>query len=90
MPENELNVRLQKLHDELAAADKLDEETRENLRTLLVDIEKLLDQGCDGFQEGESSLIRSLDEHIRQLETEHPSLSSAVQQIVDGLSSLGI
>jgi len=86
----ELNRMLAALHGELARAQRLDEETKNNLLALFGDIQSLL-QGKPAKPDREKkSLIADLDDHVRDLEAGHPSLSSAIERLVDMLSGMGI
>jgi hypothetical protein len=83
-----LQEQLKSLHGELARTRSVDPPTRELLIALLTDITRLLGQA--GGATEQQSVIERLDELAVQFEAEHPSLGSALRQVVDTLSKAGI
>ena len=77
MREQQLRQRLEALHTELQRADTIDERTRELLRSVLDDIEDLLErkqkQGTPP-----DSIIERLREAVRAFENTHPTLTNAI------------
>jgi len=68
---------LEQLHTELQRADTIDDRSRELLRSVLGDIEDLLERKQKVGTEPES-IIEQLREAVRAFETTHPTLTSAV------------
>ena len=81
--------RLEALHTELSKTGSVDRESRELLITLLTDITRVLQQSTRDIAE-QQSLAGRLDELAVQFEAEHPSLGSAIRQVVDTLGKAGI
>ena len=85
----DLRERLETLHSELGRTDSVDPDSRQLLITLLSDITRVLQRS--GSNEAEQhSLAERLDELAVQFEAEHPSLGTAVRQVVDTLAKAGI
>lgn len=87
MPTEELNRNLQELHRRLEGTVSIDPATRESLKELLKDIERLLETSPPAKP---SSVVAELESHFLQLSEEHPALAAGIRQLVDGLNSLGI
>jgi hypothetical protein len=90
MDDPELHEALVKLHQELEQADDLDDESREQLKHLMVDIRTVLDRQPPSAEEEDESLVDQLSESIQQYEVSHPSLTAALQHALDILSGAGI
>lgn len=86
----ELNRMLADLHGELVRTQRLDAETKNNLRALFGDIQNLLQGKPAQPGREKKNLIAALDDHVLKLEAGHPSLSSAIEHLVDMLSGMGI
>ncbi len=80
-----LNQTLEKLHTELTHAEAVDDETREKLVALAADIERLAEQP-DNLE----TLTDSVQDYMLKFETEHPQLTSALNQVSAALANLGI
>lgn len=93
MAENrdELADTLQRLHAQLAEAERIDPELRELLRNALDEIRDALDQGggAGGAGEGES-LGDRLAEMTQHFEDSHPALAATIGRLVNTLANLGI
>lgn len=95
MDKQQLLATLETLHTELAGAEKieakqLDDETRKQLQTITADIQQLLGQSEAVSRAELEPVTASIQDMILQFETEHPSLTSALNRIASGLSNLGI
>lgn len=89
---SELHERLAALHMQLEQTQSVDPQSRELLLALMADIARLLG-GPDtaGEQAGEEEgVTQRLDELAVQFEAEHPSLGTAIRQLVDTLGKAGI
>lgn len=94
MPEQRLRDTLQRLHDDLAAEPDLDGETATMLGDILADITRLLDDraGADPDAQGaqDDSLAGRLASATGDFEATHPRLTTAVTQLAEALSAMGI
>jgi len=92
MDSRELRETLESLKNELASADKLDAPTRESLEALSAEIHRRLDgtSNPDDSPTGEASLTDQLQDYLLEIETEHPKLTRAVNQVAAALANLGI
>jgi hypothetical protein len=89
MREQHLRQMLEQLHTELQRADTIDDRSRELLRSVLGDIEDLLERKQKRGTQPES-IIQQLREVVRAFETTHPSLTSAIGRVAEALAGLGI
>ena len=95
MDKTELQQTLAQVHTELADAQAVDQDTRALLTTLTNDIQRLLEKDeapptkpdSDTDDGPLSKQVRGL---VLQFESEHPKLTTALNQVADGLASLGI
>lgn len=85
----DLHRRLESLHQELAKTTAVDAAARALLITLVGDITRLLGQSNLSASE-HHTLTERLDELAVHFEAEHPALGSAIRQIMDTLSRVGI
>lgn len=81
MKEQRVAAIVHEIHQLLAAADDLDEEAKEALRTAADEIDSRLE---------DESTLDTLRERIERFEGEHPTLTEAVRRLVNQLSDLGI
>jgi hypothetical protein len=79
---------LAKLHEELVRASRVDPESRELLRKLASDIERLVDR--PGSQRPAESHRPRLGELAAKFEAEHPALAETVREIIDALAKAGL
>lgn len=89
MNKHHLQGVLQDLHAELERTEVLAEDEKALLRHVNEDVERLLARTGDTPQH-EESLGDRLQENIALFETSHPSLTVAMQRVLDGLSQSGI
>jgi hypothetical protein len=80
---------LEQLHTELQRADTIDDRSRELLRSVLGDIQDLLERKQKRGTEPES-IIEQLRVAVRAFETTHPTLTSAIGRVADALAGIGI
>jgi hypothetical protein len=84
----ELKHKLTALHAELERTVSVDLQTHELLVVLLGDITRLLGQPKSADEQ--QSLTERLDELAVKFEAEHPTLGTAIRQVVDALAKAGI
>jgi predicted component of type VI protein secretion system len=87
--EQHLRQMLEQLHTELQRTDTIDERSRELLRSVLGDIEALLERKQERGAQPESITAR-LREAVRAFETTHPTLTDAINGVADALAKMGI
>lgn len=90
MPEQQhLRQTLEQLHAELQRADALDDRSRELLRSVLDDIEDLLERAEKSGKRPES-ITERLRDAVGAFEETHPRLTEAIGGVVDALAKMGI
>jgi uncharacterized protein DUF4404 len=87
--ERHLRQTLEQLHSEIQRADTIDDRSRELLRSVLGDIEDLLERKQPRGTEP-VSVVDRLREAVRAFEKTHPALTSAIGRVADALAGLGI
>jgi len=97
MDKSEILKTLEKVHAELADAESIDEETRQLLTTLTEDIQRLSEQSDEASAENvepPSAEVQDLAAQVQDLvlkfETDHPQLTTALNQVAGALANLGI
>jgi hypothetical protein len=90
MDDSELRDTLEKLHQELEQTVNLDDESRQRLQHLMIDIRTVLDREGPSSTEQYQSLGDQLKEAIQRYELSHPSLTSALNHALNILSGIGI
>jgi uncharacterized protein DUF4404 len=85
---NSLQRALAQLHAELAGAPRLDEKSRQMLRSALADIERLLSEG--GAAPALEAAPHRLESLAVSFEADHPSLAASVRQFIDLLGRAGL
>ena len=88
MDNTELRKLLEQLHEEIEHAGSVDEGNRELMQQLWEDIHELLKR--TEATPARSSAVRRLEQGIEQLETDHPSLTALLTQLLETLSNAGI
>ncbi len=94
---------LAQLHTELAGAHRLDAKSRQLLRSVLGDIERLLREGSSSTSTAAASTAAStaaastaqsaphrLEALAVSFEADHPSLAASVRQFIDLLGRAGL
>jgi hypothetical protein len=89
MGNEELRAKLTSLHEQLSTATEVDGRSRELLRTLLLDIERLLDQPVTGTPAAEAHEHR-LEELATRFEAGHPAIAGVLRQLIDSLGKAGL
>ena len=87
--ERHLRQMLEQLHTELQRADAVDDRSRELLRSVLGDIEDLLERKRKRGTQAES-IIERLREAVRAFEKTHPTLTKTIGGVADALAGIGI
>ena len=90
MDPQQLHETLRQLHAELERAEAVDDESRELLRSLVADIQAVLDRPARAPGHETESLGERLREAMQRFEVSHPALSAAVEQVLNTLSGAGI
>lgn len=88
MDSDALRKSLEQLHAELARAPRVDAESRELLRHLSADIDRLVTQ--PGSQQAGPSHRPRLKELEVRFELEHPALAQTVRELIDTLGKAGL
>ena len=91
MDKSELRTTLEKVHAELANAESVDDDTRELLTALTDDLERLSSDQTEGESaEHVGPLSARVHDLVLRFETDHPRLTTALNQVADALANLGI
>ena len=91
MPHRALNDALQRLQDELNAAEPMDPASIERLEALQTQIEEVLAQSGNPRKEHTPhELMGRLEEFAKAFETTHPHLTSPANNLINTLSNMGI
>jgi hypothetical protein len=88
MESDVLRKSLEKLHAELAHAPSVDAESRELLRRLSTDIDRLV--ALPGSQQAGPSHRPRLQELEVRFEAEYPALAQTVREVIDALGKAGL
>ena len=88
MRERHLRQMLEQLHTELQRTDTIDDRSRQLLRSVLDDIEDLLERKEKRVQP--ESIVERLREAVRAFETTHPTLTDTIGGVADALAKMGI
>ncbi len=81
---------LENLHKVLSKAEQVDNDSKELLRSLMFDIQKLLDKKVEDAENKKHNIIDDLKESAVKFEATHPELSGAINIVITGLSNLGV
>ena len=90
MNPSEIQKTLQTLHAELSSTSEVDDKTRTLLTTLADDIQRLSDPETTQTAEEVESLTEQVQEVVLKFETDHPALTTILNQISAALANLGI
>jgi len=92
MNTTELRSKLKSLHEALTHSPAVDAESKLLLRTLLQDIEKVLEQPLPGEAAVSSAPAHAsrLEEYAGRFDAGHPALSGLLRQVVELLGRAGI
>jgi len=92
-PRESLQQSLARLHADLSAAPRVDPRSRELLREVLADIERVLKQTASGAEADAQRSDRSvprLEALAIEFDAEHPALAGSLRQLVDLLGRAGL
>ena len=81
---------LENLHRELIKAEKVDDNSKELLRGIMADIQRLLDSDTETPHKSKHSIIEDLKDSARKFELSHPELAGAINIVINSLSNIGI
>ena len=90
MNQNELQKTLETLRSELQRADSVDENTRDLLTVLAKDIQRLSEQDAGQSADDVEPLSERVQDLVLKFETEHPQLTTVLNQVSAALANLGI
>ena len=90
MDKNSLRDLVTKLHGELTEALREDPKSRERLRDLMKDINRLIDKPTVMPSSPHGSLPDRLERVAVQFEADHPTLAASARRLVDLLGEVGI
>jgi len=90
MDRSELRKTLEQVQDELANAESVDDKTRQLLTTLTDDIRRLSEQSGRASAESVEPLTDQVQDLVLQFESDHPRLTTALNQVAGALANLGI
>ena len=81
----ELKAKLSQLQQNLAAVNKLDDDSRKMLEQVDTDIQRLLNDG--GQEDG---LSERLEQQAVAFEERHPAVAGVMKDIMDVLAKMGV
>ena len=81
---------LDQLHNELEVTHSIDDKSRELLRSVMNDIQQLLEQSSEDSLSQRNTAIGQLTNTIHHFENSHPTLVSIIRNLIDTLSNIGI
>jgi len=81
---------LENLQNELSGVQHVDTDKQQKLQTIAADIQQLLTQDGDLSSAEIDPVHASIQDLLLHFESEHPSLTAALNQVAAGLSNLGI
>lgn len=90
MNREQLQQTLATLKYELTKSESVDAETRAMLGTLADEIYRLAESENPGHPDEVEPLSAQLQDFVLKFETDHPQLTSAVNQVSSALANLGI
>jgi len=90
MDKDSLHDLAAKLHSELSDALRADPKSRETLREVMQDINRLIDARADEAAAPHGSLPGKLERIAVQFEADHPTLAASARRLVDLLGEVGI
>jgi Domain of unknown function (DUF4404) len=81
------NDSLKQLQDELTRVETDDEATKTTIRSMAVDVQKLIDEEATGDHK---SVLDQLNAAITQFEGKHPTVALAITQAINALVDGGV
>lgn len=80
---------MDQLHGELSKLKIIDEDLREHLYQIMVDIEVLLDESEIAVEHHRDSLIHRMKRVVDDFEVSHPELTTILGDMAESLSRMG-
>lgn len=90
MKERQLHVVIRELHAELKKTEAADDQAQEHIQILLQEIETLIQEPDKVPAHRYQQFLERLKESVQYFEASHRSLTSAVSQVINALSGIGI
>ena len=90
MEQEQLRQTLEHLHAELQQVRAVDDASRRLLVHLVADVQGLLDGAGEDLPPRDLPLAERLQEGIQQFQGTHPTLTLAMERVLDTLSQTGI
>jgi len=91
MENQEFRTLLEKLHQEIEQTETVDEKGQQLLGELETDIRDLLERSHGAVTaQPAPTMLQSLEDAIAHMEVTHPTLASALTQLLSVLSNAGI
>lgn len=90
MNQTELQKTLETLQSELSSATSVDDATRAKLAALAEDIRRLSEQETTDSDDELGPLSTRVQDLVLKFETDHPQLTTALNQVSAALANLGI
>lgn len=90
MDQEQLRERLEHLQAELQQVRAVDDDSRKALAHLVADVQALLDGTGEDAPPRDLPLADRLQEGIQQFQGTHPTLTLAMERVLDTLSQTGI
>jgi hypothetical protein len=87
---SQLQQTLAELRASLGHVDHLDDETRQLMRTLTDDLQRLLEHEGEWEAEDVEPVSHTLQDLLLRFETEHPQISGILGRMASSLANLGI
>jgi prefoldin subunit 5 len=90
MKKRELHKTIEKLRAELQKVQTAEDHVREHIQGLLKEIDELVDVDGEIPTHRYQQFLERLKESVQYFEASHRSLTSAVSQVINALSGMGI
>jgi len=90
MKQEKLRNEFEKLHNRLKNLKNVDEETKEALENLDVDIQNVLKNSHEKIIDEKESIIKNFKNYAIKFESKHPEITESLNIVIQTLSNLGI
>lgn len=90
MQKKEILASLRSIQQDLTRQSGVDQDTLEHLRSLVADMERLVEQAEEVRKTEVEPIASQWQETLRRFESEHPHLTDLIARVTDGLANLGI
>ena len=90
MDKQHLQDSLAQLHGALSEQGEIDQDTRDLLKTVAADIDRLLDDSSENTSEDVEPVSAQVQDLLLKFETDHPELTAALNRVASALANLGI